>query len=219
MAWFDKKWKTEMVPADEALKGRETPLPLEDRHFVNGRSLKEVPAGHEVAVFALGCFWGAERLFWEADGVWSTSVGYAGGITPNPTYEEACTGATGHAEVVRMVFDPKRISYSELLKLFWENHDPTQGMRQGGDIGTQYRSAIYWTTPEQREEAEASKAAYDRALKAAGKRPVTTEIAEAGPYYFAEDYHQQYLAKNPGGYCGLGGTGVACPIGLGVSAE
>jgi peptide-methionine (S)-S-oxide reductase len=219
MAWFDKKWKNELVPASEALKGRDTPMPLEDRHFVNGHSLKNVPAGHEVAMFGLGCFWGAERLFWQEEGVWSTSVGYAGGSTPNPTYEETCTGGTGHAEVVRVVFDPKVISYGELLKLFWENHDPTQGMRQGGDVGTQYRSAIYWMDEEQRAEAEASAKAYDAALKAAGRGGVTTEIAKAGPFYFAEDYHQQYLAKNPGGYCGLGGTGVVCPIGLGVSAE
>lgn len=219
MAWFDKKWKNELVPASEALKGRDTPMPLEDRHFVNGHSLKNVPAGHEVAVFGLGCFWGAERLFWQEEGVWSTSVGYAGGSTPNPTYEETCTGGTGHAEVVRVVFDPNVISYGELLKLFWENHDPTQGMRQGGDIGTQYRSAIYWMDEEQRAEAEASAKAYDAALKAAGRGAVTTEIAKAGPFYFAEDYHQQYLAKNPGGYCGLGGTGVVCPIGLGVSTE
>lgn len=219
MAWFDKKWKNELVPAAEALNGRDTPMPLEDRHFVNGHSLKEVPAGHDVAVFGLGCFWGAERLFWQEEGVWSTSVGYAGGSTPNPTYEETCTGATGHAEVVRVVFDPNVISYGELLKLFWENHDPTQGMRQGGDVGTQYRSAIYWMDEGQRVEAEASAKAYDAALKSAGRAGVTTEIAKAGPFYFAEDYHQQYLAKNPGGYCGLGGTGVVCPIGLGVSAE
>ncbi|MEN0653992.1 MULTISPECIES: peptide-methionine (S)-S-oxide reductase MsrA [Hyphobacterium] len=219
MAWFDKTWKSELVPASEALKGRETPLPLEGRHFVNGHALKDVPPGHEVAVFGLGCFWGAERLFWTEDGVWSTSVGYAGGITPNPTYEETCTGATGHAEVVRIVFDPSVISYGTLLKLFWENHDPTQGMRQGGDVGTQYRSAIYWMSEDQRIEAEASAQAYDAALKAAGRGGVTTEIAKAGPFYFAEDYHQQYLAKNPGGYCGLGGTGVVCPIGLGVSSS
>lgn len=219
MAWFDKKRKNELVPASEALKGRDTPMPLEDRHFVNGHSLRDVPAGHEVAVFGLGCFWGAERLFWQEEGVWSTSVGYAGGSTPNPTYEETCTGATGHAEVVRVVFDPTVISYGELLKLFWENHDPTQGMRQGGDIGTQYRSAIYWQDEAQRAEAEASAKAYDAALKAAGRGGVTTEIAKAGTFYFAEDYHQQYLAKNPSGYCGLGGTGVVCPIGLGVSAE
>nr|WP_281722037.1 peptide-methionine (S)-S-oxide reductase MsrA [Nitrosomonas nitrosa] len=219
MAWFDKKWKNELVPASEALKGRDTPMPLDDRHFVNGHSLRDVPAGHKVAVFGLGCFWGAERLFWQEEGVWSTSVGYAGGSTPNPTYEETCTGGTGHAEVVRVVFDPKIISYGELLKLFWENHDPTQGMRQGGDVGTQYRSAIYWMDEDQRAEAEASAKAYDAALKSAGRGGVTTEIAKAGPFYFAEDYHQQYLAKNPGGYCGLGGTGVVCPIGLGVSAE
>lgn len=218
MAWFDKKWKSEMVPATEALKGRETPLPLDDRHFVNGHSMTDVPEGHETAIFGLGCFWGAERLFWETKGVRSTSVGYAGGITPNPTYEETCTGATGHAEVVRVVFDPDVVSYEALLKLFWENHDPTQGMRQGGDVGTQYRSVIYWTSDAQRDAAEASAKAYDGALKAAGKGSVTTEIAKAGPYYYAEDYHQQYLAKNPGGYCGIGGTGVVCPIGLGVSA-
>ncbi|MAL08243.1 MAG: peptide-methionine (S)-S-oxide reductase [Maricaulis sp.] len=212
MAWFDKAWKTQMVPAQDALKGREAALPLTDRHYVNGHSLKDVPDGFETAIFGLGCFWGAERLFWETDGVWSTSVGYAGGMTPNPTYEETCTGATGHAEVVRVVFDPAKVTYEALLKLFWESHDPTQGMRQGGDIGTQYRSAIYWTSPAQREAALASRVAYETALATAGKGGVTTEIAEAGPYFYAEDYHQQYLAKNPGGYCGIGGTGVVCPI-------
>ena len=218
MAWFDKKWKNELVPAAEALNGRDTPMPLEDRHFVNGHSLKEVPAGHEVAVFGLGCFWGAERLFWQEEGVWSTSVGYAGGSTPNPTYEETCTGGTGHAEVVRVVFDPTVISYGELLKLFWENHDPTQGMRQGNDVGTQYRSAIYTFSDEQAKAAQASKAAYEAALKARRMGPITTEVAPAPAFYFAEGYHQQYLAKNPAGYCGLGGTGVSCPIGTGVEA-
>ena len=212
--------KNEMPSPENALKGRSEPIPTASTHFVNGRPLKEeVPAGHEVAIFGMGCFWGVERLFWGIDGVANTSVGYAGGITPNPTYQETVTGRTGHAEVVRVVYDPAKVSYDELLKIFWEEHDPTQGMRQGNDVGTTYRSAIYWTTPGQKEAAEASRDAYQAALKGAGvSKKITTEIAEAPEYYFAEDYHQQYLAKNPGGYCGLQGTGVSCPVGTGVEA-
>jgi peptide-methionine (S)-S-oxide reductase len=195
------------------LPGRQNPMPVPPKHVILGHPLvAPFPAGLEVAYFAMGCFWGAERKFWETDGVYATSVGYAGGATPNPTYEETCTGRTGHAETVQVVFDPKKVSYEKLLKIFWENHDPTQGMRQGNDIGTQYRSAIYATTPAQRAAAEASRAAYQERLRAAGHEKITTEIAYAGPYYYAEDYHQQYLAKNPGGYCGLGGTGVSCAI-------
>jgi len=206
--------------AAEALPGRATALPTATTHFVNGRPLKgPYPEGLETAVFGLGCFWGAERKFWElGDGIHVTAVGYAGGPTPNPTYEEVCSGRTGHAEVVLVVFDPREISYDALLKTFWESHDPTQGMRQGNDIGTQYRSAIYTTSEAQKAAAQSAKAAYEKALRAKGYGAITTEIAPAGPFYFAEDYHQQYLAKNPGGYCGLGGTGVACPVGVGVSA-
>ena len=189
------------------------------RHFVKDAPLKPpFPEGLEVAVFGMGCFWGAERKFWEARGVYTTAVGYAGGATPNPTYKEVCSGGTGHAEVVLVVFDPKATSYEEMLRIFWENHDPTQGMRQGNDVGTQYRSAIYTHSPEQRRLAEASRAAYQKRLQGAGHAAITTEIREAPPFYYAEDYHQQYLAKNPGGYCGLGGTGVSCPIGLSVEA-
>ena len=184
-------------------------------HFVNRRPLTgPFPEGLETAMFGLGCFWGAERKFWEAPGVFTTAVGYAAGYTPNPTYEEVCTGLTGHNEAVLVVFDPKRISYDGILKIFWESHDPTQGMRQGNDVGTQYRSGIYVSTPEQRRQAEASRDAYQRVLSKAGYGPITTEILDAPEFYYAEDYHQQYLAKNPGGYCGLGGTGVACPAGL-----
>jgi peptide-methionine (S)-S-oxide reductase len=210
----------EIPSAAEALPGRSTPLPTARTHYINGHPLKPpFPAGLETTVFALGCFWGAERKFWElGDGVYVTAVGYAGGSTPNPTYEETCTGRTGHTEVVQVVFDPMKISYERLLQVFWENHDPTQGMRQGNDIGTQYRSAIYTTSEAQLKEALASKAEYDKALSAQGYRPITTEIAPLKDFYYAEDYHQQYLAKNPGGYCGLGGTGVACQIGTGVSA-
>ena len=206
--------------AAEALPGRATALPTATTHFVNGRPLKgPYPEGLETAVFGLGCFWGAERKFWElGDGIHVTAVGYAGGPTPNPTYEEVCSGRTGHAEVVLVVFDPREISYDALLKTFWESHDPTQGMRQGNDIGTQYRSAIYATSEAQMAAAQSAKAAYEKALRAKGYGAITTEIAPAGPFYFAEDYHQQYLAKNPGGYCGLGGTGVACPVGTGVGA-
>jgi peptide-methionine (S)-S-oxide reductase len=206
--------------AAEALPGRSAPIATAETHFVNGRPLKgPYPAGLETAIFGLGCFWGAERKFWQAgEGVYVTAVGYAGGFTPNPTYEETCTGRTGHTEAVLVVFDPKKIAYEDLLKIFWESHDPTQGMRQGNDVGSQYRSAIYATSPAQLASAKASAQAYGEALKAKGYGPITTEIAEAPPFYFAEDYHQQYLAKNPGGYCGLGGTGVSCPIGVGVAA-
>ena len=204
----------------EALPGRATAMQVPAAHVVNGHPLKPpFPAGLEQAVFGLGCFWGAERKFWQAPGVYTTAAGYAGGSTPNPTYEETCSGRTGHAEVVLVVFDPKVTSYEALLKLFWESHDPTQGMRQGNDMGTQYRSAIYTFTPEQRRAAEASRDAFQKQLTAAGFGPITTEVADAGPFYYAEDYHQQYLAKNPGGYCGLGGTGVSCPIGLVEAAE
>jgi len=210
----------ELPTAATALPGRATPIPTATTHFVNGHRLQEpYPDGLERAVFALGCFWGAERKFWQlGDAVHVTAVGYAGGITPNPTYEETCTGRTGHTEVVLVVFDPKRISYDALLRTFWESHDPTQGMRQGNDIGTQYRSAIYTYGEAQAKAAEASKLAYGKALAAQGLGAITTEIAPAPAFYFAEDYHQQYLAKNPGGYCGLGGTGVSCPVGVGVSA-
>ena len=195
-------------------------MPVPERHFVNGRPLVEpYPEGLEKAVFGLGCFWGAERVFWQAPGVYTTAVGYAGGYTPNPTYEEVCSGSTGHAEVVLVVFDPAKTSYEQILKLFWENHDPTQGMRQGNDVGTQYRSVILTGSEEQLRQAEASRAAYNERLRAAGYPEITTEIAEAGPFYYAEDYHQQYLQKNPWGYCGLGGTGVSCPVGLGTPAE
>ncbi len=190
-------------------------MPVPPRHFVHGTPLEgPFPEGLQMAVFGMGCFWGAERKFWQAEGVYSTQVGYAGGFTPNPTYREVCSGQTGHTEVVRVVFDPKRISYEELLRIFWENHDPTQGMRQGNDIGTQYRSAIYTFGEEQLRAAKASRDAYQKALTEAGYGPITTEIREAPTFYFAEEYHQQYLAKNPGGYCGLGGTGVGCPTGL-----
>jgi len=213
--------KTTTLPsAGEALPGRADPIPTASRHFVNGHSLQPpYPAGLEQAVFGLGCFWGAERKFWElGDGIYVTAVGYAGGHTQNPSYEEVCSGRTGHTEVVLVVFDPAKMSYDRLLKAFWENHNPTQGMRQGNDVGTQYRSAIYTSNDAQRDAAVASKAAYQKALAAKGLGTITTEIAPAGPFYFAEDYHQQYLAKNPAGYCGLGGTGVSCPLPTGVSA-
>jgi peptide-methionine (S)-S-oxide reductase len=213
--------KTTTLPsATEALPGRADPLPTATRHFVNGHPLQApYPAGLEQAVFGLGCFWGAERKFWElGDGVYVTAVGYAGGHTQNPTYEEVCSGRTGHTEAVLVVFDPAKISYEKLLKTFWENHNPTQGMRQGNDVGTQYRSAIYTLNDAQREAAAASKTAYQKALSTKGLGTITTEIAPAGAFYFAEDYHQQYLAKNPAGYCGLGGTGVSCPIPTSVTA-
>jgi peptide-methionine (S)-S-oxide reductase len=205
--------KTLMPTAEQALKGREGEMPVADRHFVNGAPLvAPFPAGYEQAVFGLGCFWGAERKFWQQPGVYTTAVGYAGGFTRNPTYEEVCSGRTGHTEVVLVVFDPAKTSYDALLKTFWENHDPTQGMRQGNDVGTQYRSAIYVFSDAQRAAAERSRDAYTKALSAAGYRAITTEIAEAPPFYYAEDYHQQYLAKNPHGYCGIGGTGVTCAV-------
>jgi peptide-methionine (S)-S-oxide reductase len=212
--------KLEMPSAADALPGRASAIPTAETHFVLGRPLKgPYPTGLETAVFGLGCFWGAERMFWKlGDGIHITAVGYAAGATPNPTYEEVCSGRTGHNEVVLVVYDPAKISYEKLLKTFWEGHDPTQGMRQGNDVGTQYRSGIYVTTPAQRKAAEESKAMYNKALAADRYGAITTEIVDAPAFYFAEDYHQQYLAKNPGGYCGLGGTGVSCPIGTGVAA-
>ena len=217
---FTLKRKSEMPSAAQALPGRSTPIPTAAKHFINGRELKgPYPEGLETAMFGIGCFWGAERKFWElGEGIHVTAVGYAGGHTPNPTYQEVCSGQTGHNEVVLVVFDPSRIPYERLLKTFWESHDPTQGMRQGNDVGTQYRSGIYVFTPAQRRAAEASKAMYEKALAAKRLGAITTEIRDAPPFYFAEDYHQQYLAKNPAGYCGLGGTGVSCPIGTGVAA-
>jgi peptide-methionine (S)-S-oxide reductase len=218
--FFSRK-KLEIPTAETALKGRATAIPTAESHFISDRPLQgPYPEGTERAIFGLGCFWGAERKFWElGNGVWVTAVGYAGGLTPNPTYEEVCSGRTGHNEVVLVVYDPKVISYEALLKTFWESHDPTQGMRQGNDAGTQYRSGIYVTSPEQRLAAEASKAAYQKVLSANGYGPITTEIVDAPEFYFAEDYHQQYLAKVPHGYCGLGGTGLSCPVGIGVKAE
>jgi peptide-methionine (S)-S-oxide reductase len=207
--------KTRLPGPQEALPGRETPLRVPKSHFVSGAPLEPpFPEGMELALFGLGCFWGAERKFWQTPGVFSTSVGYAGGFTPNPTYEEVCSGRTGHAEVVRVVFDPVKLTYDELLRVFWESHDPTQGMRQGNDVGTQYRSAICAYGEEQRRKAELSRAAYQHALTTSGHGSITTEIVDAPEFYYAEDYHQQYLGKNPNGYCGLGGTGVACPIGV-----
>ena len=207
--------KTTMPTRSEALPGRETALPVADAHFVNGNPLRgRFPDNMQRAVFGLGCFWGAERRFWQTDGVFTTAVGYAGGITPNPTYEEVCSGDTGHTEVVLVVFDPVFVSFEQLLKVFWESHDPTQGMRQGNDIGTQYRSAIYTLDDEQQSVARQSLAAYQAELTAAGHGKVTTEVLPLDTFYYAEDYHQQYLAKNPGGYCGIGGTGVSCPVGL-----
>lgn len=204
-----------MPTKEQALPGRNEAIAVPAQHFVLGTPLEPPFASNlEQAVFGLGCFWGAERAFWQLPGVYSTQVGYAGGFTPNPSYREVCSGGTGHTEVVRVIFDPTQVSYESLLKLFWEKHDPTQGMRQGNDIGTQYRSAIYTTTPAQAEAAEVSKRAYQEALQAAGHGTITTEITPAPTFYYAEDYHQQYLAKNPGGYCGLGGTGVSCPVGL-----
>jgi peptide-methionine (S)-S-oxide reductase len=207
--------KARMIAQERALPGRSEPIPVPARHEVLGNPIAPpFPDGLERAVFGLGCFWGAERLFWTADGVWTTAVGYAGGFTPNPTYEEVCSGSTGHAEVVLAVFDPVRTSYEQMLRIFWEGHDPTQGMQQGNDLGTQYRSAIYWASETQRLVAEESRSMFEARLAAAGHGTITTEIAEAGPFYYAEPYHQQYLAKNPNGYCGLGGTGVTCPIGV-----
>jgi len=210
---FDRK-PLELPAADQALKGRAEPIPTASLHHVSGRPLKgPYPKGVETAQFAMGCFWGVERLFWGVPGVWVTAVGYVAGHTPNPTYEEVCSGRTGHTEAVLVAHNPRTVSYEALLKVFWEGHDPTQGMRQGADVGTQYRSGIYFTTPQQDAAANASKLLYEAALKARGHGPVTTEIGPAGPFYFAEAYHQQYLAKNPGGYCGLRGTGVSCSIG------
>jgi peptide-methionine (S)-S-oxide reductase len=215
MALFFRE-KTKMIDPERALPGRGEPIPgVPDTHFVLGTPVKPpFPEGIETAVFGMGCFWGAEKKFWEAEGVYTTAVGYAGGYTPNPTYEEVCSGSTGHNEVVLVAFDPQKTSYDEMLRVFWENHDPTQGMRQGNDVGTQYRSAIYVMNEAQRAAAVSSKAMYDERLRKAGYTDITTEIADAGPFYYAEDYHQQYLAKVPNGYCGLGGTGVSCPIGL-----
>jgi peptide-methionine (S)-S-oxide reductase len=211
--WFTSKKKVTLPAPDQALQGRSRPLPVPDLHYVTHKPLTPpFPQGLERAVFALGCFWGAERIFWQIPGVFTTAVGYAGGLTPNPTYEEVCSGMTGHAEAVLVVFDPAKVPYADLLKVFWESHDPTQGMRQGNDVGTQYRSAIYVSSAEQRRAAEASREAYQAALRERGFAPITTEIADAPTFYYAEAYHQQYLAKNPGGYCGLGGTGVSCPV-------
>lgn len=208
----------ELPSPDKALPGRQAPMPVTNRHFVLGHPIvPPFPEGLERAVFGMGCFWGPERRFWQEAGVYSTAVGYAGGLTPNPTYEEVCSGLTGHTEVVVVVYDPTRITYDDLLRMFWEGHDPTQGMRQGNDRGTQYRSAIYVLNDEQRRMAEASRERYQQALRSAGHGAITTEIREGQPFYYAEDVHQQYLGKNPGGYCGMGGTGVSCPIGLGVA--
>ena len=207
--------KTQMIDPERALPGRDTPIRVPSRHEVLGTPLvPPFPDGFEQIVVGMGCFWGAERVFWQAEGVYTTAAGYAGGFTPNPTYDEVCSAGTGHAEVVLAVFDPSATSYDAMLRLFWENHDPTQGMRQGNDIGTQYRSAIYWQTEIQRDAALASRETFQKELSAAGYGEISTEIEKAGPFYYAEDYHQQYLAKNPNGYCGLGGTGVSCPIGL-----
>jgi len=212
------KKNVEMIGENDALPGRTAAIPTAEQHFVFDRPLSaEVPNGFEVAIFGMGCFWGVERMFWKLNGVWLTMVGYAAGHTENATYQEVCTGKTGHNEVVRVVYDPAAISFEDLLKVFWEGHDPTQGMRQGNDVGTQYRSGIYWTTESQRDAAEASKSMFAQRLGEAGYGAVTTEIVRAPVFYFAEDYHQQYLAKNPSGYCGIGGTGVTCPIGPGVS--
>src|SRR6059036_3235109 len=217
MSW--SRTKLAMPSKEKALAGRAERMPVPAAHFVNRHPLTPpFPTGLEMAMFGLGCFWGSERKFWEAPGVFTTGVGYAAGFTPNPTYEEVCTGLTGHNEVVLVVFDPKRISYDGILKLFWESHDPTQGMRQGNDVGTQYRSGIYCYGEEQQRAAERSRDVFQQRLTAAGYGPITTEILPAPEFYYAEDYHQQYLAKNPDGYCGLGGTGIACPVGAGVSA-
>ncbi len=212
--------KTEIVDAGSALPGRERQIEVPSAHAVLGTPLKPpFPEGVERAILGMGCFWGAERVFWQAPDVYTTAVGYAGGFTPNPTYEEVCSGRTGHAEVVLVAFEPAKVSYEEILRLFWENHDPTQGMRQGNDVGTQYRSLILWTSEAQREAAEASRQAYGERLRAAGYPEISTEIEPVGPFYYAEDYHQQYLHKNPWGYCGIGGTGVSCPVGAGVTRQ
>jgi peptide-methionine (S)-S-oxide reductase len=212
--------KTTMVTPEDALPGRDSPIPTSDRHFVLGTPIKPpFSEGLQTAVFGLGCFWGAERMFWSLPGVYTTAVGYSGGHTPNPTYEEVCSGRTGHTEAVLVVFDPTKTSYDELLRVFWEGHDPTQGMRQGNDAGTQYRSAAYYADDAQRQAIEASQKLFAERLGAAGYGDVTTEVAAAGPFFYAEDYHQQYLAKNPNGYCGLGGTGVSCPVGVGAQQQ
>lgn len=217
---FFLKRSAEMPTPGRELPGRNEPIVEPGTHHVNGRSLAPpYPEDLETAVFGMGCFWGVERLFWQIPGVYVTAVGYAGGATPNPTYEEVCSGGTGHTEAVRVVYDPAKVSYRDLLKVFWEEHDPTQGLRQGNDVGSQYRSAIYYSSEAQRQEAEQSAKTYQEALSAKGYGAITTEIREAGPFYFAEDYHQQYLAKNPNGYCGVDGTGVACPLSTGVAAE
>jgi peptide-methionine (S)-S-oxide reductase len=211
--------KTDMIDATDALPGRDQAIRVPERHDVLGTPLSPpFPEGVEQAVFGMGCFWGAERVFWQAPGVFTTAVGYAGGYTPNPSYEEVCSGRTGHTEAVLVVFDPRKTSYDALLKLFWENHDPTQGMRQGNDVGSQYRSAIYTTSDAQREGADASRTTFQTELRGRGYGDITTEVAPLGGFFYAEDYHQQYLSKNPNGYCGLGGTGVSCPIGVGVAA-
>ena len=216
---WTREQKLRIPSPEEALPGRAERMRVAARHFVNGAPMEGPFRSMEMAMFGMGCFWGAERKFWSLEGVYTTAVGYAGGHTPNPTYHEVCSGRTGHAEVVRVVFDPKVVSYEALLKVFWENHDPTQGMRQGNDVGTQYRSAIYYYSDAQRRAAERSRDAFQPQLTAAGYGPITTEILPAPEFYYAEDYHQQYLAKNPGGYCGLGGTGVACPTGLTAAAK
>ena len=215
MFGFGKREKSSMVDPARTLPGRDEPMRVPEKHFVNFHTLSgPYPEGLDTTIFALGCFWGAERIFWQIPGVYTTAVGYAGGVTPNPTYQEACSGRTGHTEAVLVVFDPKVVSYDELLRAFWEGHDPTQGMRQGNDVGTQYRSAAYWTSDAQREVLERSVAMFQERLRAAGYGDITTEMGPAPEFYFAEDYHQQYLAKDPGGYCGLGGTGVSCPAGV-----
>jgi peptide-methionine (S)-S-oxide reductase len=212
------KDRSRMITAENALPGRSTEMPVAERHFVLGTPLRPpFPDGMQSALVGMGCFWGAERIFWQTPGIYTTAVGYAGGFTPNPTYEEVCSGSTGHTEAVLAIFDPAQTSYEELLRVFWEGHDPTQGMRQGGDVGTQYRSAIYFYDAAQQAAAQRTRDAYAELLRASGHGDITTEIAPAGPFYYAEDYHQQYLAKNPGGYCGIGGTGVSCPIGIATS--
>jgi peptide-methionine (S)-S-oxide reductase len=213
MLWT--RHKTDMPAPEDALPGRDRAMPTPEHHFVNGHPIAPpFPQGLQQAVFGMGCFWGAERLFWETPGVWTSAVGYAGGYTPNPTYEEVCSGRTGHTEVVLVVYDPEQVTFETLLRVFWEGHDPTQGMRQGNDVGTQYRSAIYVADEAQRVAAGASRDRYQQELRQAGYGEISTEIREAGPLYYAEEYHQQYLAKNPWGYCGIGGTGVSCPVGL-----
>lgn len=219
MDWFAIRKKHALPDADKALPGRDTPMPVADKHTVLGHPLRgPFPGGLQQAIFAMGCFWGVERKFWQLEGVYTTAAGYTGGITPNPTYDEVCSGQTGHTEAVLVVFDPQKVTYTDLLKVFWENHDPTQGMRQGNDIGTQYRSAIFCFNDAQRQAAEASRERYQLNLGEQGFGSITTDVSAVEPFYYAEDYHQQYLDKNPAGYCGIGGTGVACSIGTGVSA-